>query len=148
MKSPHAAHTEVPQTSHVGGLRAYIEIFLAVFVAAVVLKIFVIGVIHVPSHSMEGTIVSGDYLIVNKLIYGERSPKHFPFLTAGFPSFKMPGLRNVQRGDVIVFEFPVHDVQRNPYGETYFVKRCVAVAGDTQDASVDGYIAAVRGVVA
>jgi signal peptidase I len=125
MKFSEPKHTDVVTVSRMGGVRTYIEILFAVIFAAVVLKIFVVGVIHVPSHSMEGTIVCGDYVVVNKLIYGARSPKQIPFLTAGFPSFKMPGLRNVERGDVIVFEFP------GSRQETYFVKRCIAVAGDT-----------------
>ncbi|MBI1804148.1 MAG: signal peptidase I [Ignavibacteriae bacterium] len=92
------------------------------------MKIFVLGAIHVPSRSMEGTLLDGDYVLVNKLIYGARVPQHLPFTRSEFPLVHVPALRRVERGDVVVFEFPVE--RTTAQSPTYFVKRCVAVGGD------------------
>jgi signal peptidase I len=89
----------------------YGGIILTAIIAALVLKTFVIGAIRVPSESMESTLLSGDCVLINKLAYG-----------TGW----LPALRSMQRGDVIVFKFP--DDRPNP---VYFVKRCVALGGDT-----------------
>ena len=70
---------------------------------------------EVPTASMEPTIIVGDRIIANKLAYGLRVP---------FLGYKLLHWGNVQRGDIIVFTFP-----KNP--KLDFVKRVVAVAGDT-----------------
>jgi signal peptidase I len=61
------------------------------------------------------TLLVGDYLFVNKLDYGPMIP---------FTTTRLPGLRQPQPGDVIVFQFP--DDPRRDY-----IKRCVAVGGQT-----------------
>lgn len=70
---------------------------------------------EVPTASMEPTIMVGDRIIANKLAYGLRMP---------FFGYKLLHWGDVQRGDIIVFTFP-----KNP--KLDFVKRVVAVAGDT-----------------
>jgi signal peptidase I len=64
---------------------------------------------------MEGTLQVGDFLLVNKLVYGAEVP---------FTHKRLPRLREPQRGDVIVFEYP-EDPTKN------FVKRLIGVPGDT-----------------
>ncbi|MBI1806544.1 MAG: signal peptidase I [Ignavibacteria bacterium] len=111
--------------------RAYAEIVVATLLASLLLKGFVVDAVYVPSPSMEGTLLTGDYLLVNKLVYGARSPKHLPFTQAEFPSIQFPKLKSITRGDVVVFELPVVDPDHYSDQPVYFVKRCVAVAGDT-----------------
>jgi signal peptidase I len=119
-------------------LVASLEITLVAVLLAFTLKSFVIEAILVPSRSMESTILAGDYLFVNKLVYGSKSPA-LPFLGAG--AFHLPGFRRVARGDVIVFDLP-----RSPAAPPVrFVKRCVAVAGD--DIALRGGILSVNGVL-
>jgi signal peptidase I len=125
------------------GLRQYVEIIFAVLVAAILLKTFVIDAVHIPSPSMEGTILPGDYIVVNKLIYGASSPKYLPFSHAGFSLFKLPGLRNVERGDVVVFEFPDNQQEATETTPTYFVKRCVGRGGDI--VSIENGVALING---
>jgi len=70
---------------------------------------------RIPSGSMVPTLLVGDQLMVNKLIYGVQIP---------FTTKKLLNLKSPRRGDIIIFKFPPH-----PTGSPY-VKRVVAVAGD------------------
>lgn len=70
---------------------------------------------RIPSESMEDTLLIGDFLFINKLTYGPRIP---------FTHTRLPGFRDPQPGDIIVFDFP-----RDPSQD--YIKRCVAVEGQT-----------------
>jgi signal peptidase I len=63
---------------------------------------------------MEDTLLVGDYILVNKFLYGAEIP---------FVDWRMPGLRDPRRGDIIVFKYP-QDEKRD------FIKRIVGVPGD------------------
>src|SRR3954468_25067843 len=78
-----------------------------------VLKTFVVEAFKIPSGSMEGTLLVGDFLLVNKFVYGAEVPG---------TGRRLPAVRTPQRGDVIVFEWPV-DHSKN------FVKRLVGAPG-------------------
>jgi signal peptidase I len=80
-----------------------------------VIRTFLVEAFKIPSGSMEGTLQVGDFLLVNKLVYGAEVP---------FTHKRLPRLREPQRGDVIVFEYP-EDPTKN------FVKRLIGVPGDT-----------------
>ena len=80
---------------------------IAVFVVTFLTQAFTI-----PSESMEQTLLIGDYLLVDKLCYGG----------GGIWSRLLP-YRKVQRGDIVVFHYPVNPAQD-------FVKRVVALPGD------------------
>jgi signal peptidase I len=84
---------------------------LIVVVIAIFSITFVVQAFQIPSDSMENTLLTGDYLLVDKLCYG-----------AAPNAFFMP-YRAVQRGDIIVFKYPVDPSQ-------HFVKRVVGVPGD------------------
>lgn len=90
-----------------------------VFPAAVLLflglRTFLVEAYKIPSGSMERTLLVGDFLLVNKLVYGAEIP---------FSRARLPALRTPQRGDVVVFEFPLDPSQN-------FVKRLVGLPGDT-----------------
>jgi signal peptidase I len=95
-----------------------IAVFLFLFIRA-----FFVEAFKIPSGSMEGTLLVGDFLLVNKLVYGAEVP---------FTGRHLPALRSPQRGDVIVFEWPT-DPTKN------FVKRLVGLPGDTV-AMTDGVL--------
>lgn len=80
-----------------------------------VLRTFVVESFRISSGSMEGTLLVGDLLLVNKAVYGAEVP---------FTPIHLPGLKDPQRGDVVVFE-PPFDGWDSPY-----VKRIVGVPGD------------------
>ena len=69
-----------------------IAILLALFI-----RTFIIQAFDIPSGSMEPALLVGDYIFVNKFIYGIR----IPYVNARFFPFEKP-----KRGDVIVFIYP------------------------------------------
>ncbi len=99
-------------------------VFSAVLLASL-LMYFVIQAFKIPSSSMESTLLIGDHLFVNKFIYGLRIP------LTGKRLFE---LRPIERGDVIVFEFPDDDPQHLHCGSLQyrkdFIKRVIGVPGD------------------
>ena len=88
---------------------------LTAFLLFVVIRSFVVEAFKIPTGSMERTLMVGDFLLVNKAVYGAE----VPFTHTRLPSFTAPA-----RGDVIVF-LPPHDPERN------YVKRLVGMPGDT-----------------
>lgn len=141
----------------------------------------------IPSSSMEGSLLTGDFLFVDKLSYGPRMPEHpisMPFMHNVFPGanlkpcyvkgiktdyHRLKGFSTVQRDDYVVFNFPHGDTvlfklpaddyythirfngkeyTEKSYGPIiarsydkadHYVKRCVAVAGDTLSV-IDGEV--------
>jgi signal peptidase I len=81
----------------------------------VVLRTFVVEAFKIPTGSMENTLLVGDFLLVNKAVYGAEIP---------FTGRHLPGFRHPQRGDIIVFKWP-KDPSKN------FVKRLIGLPGDT-----------------
>jgi signal peptidase I len=80
-----------------------------------VVRSFFIEAFKIPSGSMEHTLLPGDFLLVNKLVYGAQIP---------FTHRNLPAIRKPERGDVIVFQYP-SEPSKN------FVKRLVGLPGDT-----------------
>lgn len=104
--------------------------FVFVVVAFLFLNSFVIASFEVPTGSMENEIMTGDFLFVNKFIFGGSTPRTIPLVNIRVPWFRVPGFRKVDRGDVIVFEFPGNrDEIRSDF--QFYLKRCVAMSGDT-----------------
>jgi signal peptidase I len=104
-----------------------IAIVIGIFL---VLNSFVLASFEVPTGSMENTVMTGDFLFVNKFLYGGTSPRTIPFTSIRVPWFRIPGFREVKRHDVIVFEFPGNRDEVNP-DFVYYLKRCVGLPGDT-----------------
>ena len=102
-----------------GGFLSFLwEWFRSVLMALVLfflVRSFFVEAFKIPTGSMEGTLLVGDFLLVNKLVYGAEVP---------FTKVKLPAMRTPHRGDVIVFQWPV-DRTKN------FVKRIVGMPGDT-----------------
>ena len=99
-------------------------------VYALVLVYFVFAFVgqnyQIPSSSLEKTLLTGDYLWVNKMVYGPRvpmTPVNFPLVhntlpylgidsyldSPSLPYRRLKGLRNVESGDIVVFNFPAGD---------------------------------------
>jgi signal peptidase I len=111
-------------------LPGYAGILMVAILAAFLLKTFVIGAICVPSGSMETTLLPGDFVLINKLVYGARTSAKLPFTESRFSELRIPGLRKISRGDVIVFSFPGDPDGSSPDDPVYFVKRCIAKGRD------------------
>ena len=94
------------------------------FVLFLIIRTFLVQAFKIPTGSMENTLLVGDFLLVNKLAYGATTPSKIPFLDVELPNFRVPGYDSPNQGDIIVFEYPLDRTLD-------FVKRCVAVSGDT-----------------
>ena len=102
-----------------------------IFGAFLVLNSFVLASFEVPTGSMENEIMTGDFLLVNKFVFGGTTPRTIPFTSTKIPSFKLPTFWSVERGDIIVFIFPGMRDELEASEFAYYLKRCVAVSGDT-----------------
>ncbi len=112
-------------------LNDYAATICATLLVAFFLKTFVVEAFRIPSASMENTLRIGDFLFVNKFIYGAETPKYFPFTNAEIPHLRLPAFVHPRRGDVIVFEYPGDRDEVKPEANINFIKRCIAVSGDT-----------------
>jgi len=101
--------------TRLGFLWEWTKIFQVSVLLFLLIRTFLVEAFKIPSGSMEHTLLVGDFLLVNKLVYGAEVP---------FTHARLPRLREPQRGDVIVFEWP-EDPSKN------FVKRLVGLPGDT-----------------
>lgn len=99
--------------------------------AFLVLNNFVIASFMVPTGSMENEVMTGDFLFVNKFIYGGTSPRNIPFTNVRLPWFRVPAIQDVHRNDVIVFVFPGYRDEVMPEDFQFYLKRCVGLPGDT-----------------
>ncbi|MCF8304928.1 MAG: signal peptidase I [Ignavibacteriales bacterium] len=109
----------------------FIRNFAIALFAALIIKTFVLETSRVPTASMEGTILTGDFLFVNKFVYGSSSPRNIPFTDIRVPHFSFPFIREPERNDVIVFEYPGDRDEIFHDDFTNYVKRCAALPGDT-----------------
>jgi signal peptidase I len=80
---------------------------------------------------MENTLEVGDFLMVDKLAYGIRTPRHIPFTSISLPLFTLPLFCSVHHGDVVVFEFPGGRYEIHPSESVNYIKRCIGLPGDT-----------------
>lgn len=107
--------TLAPRGARLSWIWEWAKVFPAAVLLFLVLRTFFVEAYKIPSGSMEKTLLVGDFLLVNKLVYGAEIP---------FAGRRLPAIRAPKHGDVIVFEFPV-DPSKN------FVKRLVGLPGDT-----------------
>lgn len=91
----------------------YFESLLVTVLLALFGTSFVVQAFKIPSASMEGTLLIGDHLLVNKFIFGG---------TGAWYEKVLP-YRPLERGDIIVFKYPYEDHQ-------HFVKRVIGLPGD------------------
>jgi signal peptidase I len=88
---------------------------LIAFILFLFIRTFLVEAFRIPTGSMENTLLVGDFLLVNKAVYGAQVPLTHAHLSA----FTSP-----RRGDIVVFR-PPHDPGRN------YVKRVIGLPGDT-----------------
>lgn len=99
-------------------IKREIVTWIIVIAVVLVLRAFFVQAYVIPTPSMEKTLLVGDALLVNRFIYGVKIP--VPFSVHQIPL--IPG-RLPRRGEIVVFQYP--------YEKRDFVKRCVAIEGDT-----------------
>jgi signal peptidase I len=112
-------------------MKDFVKDLAFVLVAFFFLNSFVLASFEVPTGSMENEIMAGDFLFVNKFLYGGTTPRTIPFTNIRIPWFRVPAFRDVERGDVIVFEFPGQREEVQSPEFMFYLKRAVALSGDT-----------------
>ncbi len=112
-------------------IREYTEAGLVALIAALLLRTFVVQAFRIPTGSMKDTLLIGDFLLVNKFVYGARTPDGIPFTDILLPFWRLPALKEPERGEIVVFKYP-RDAKLD------YIKRCLAVAGQTVEVR-DGF---------
>ncbi|MCI0515700.1 signal peptidase I [candidate division KSB1 bacterium] len=105
-------------------IKEFVEAVVVAFIAAIILRIFVIQAFRIPTGSMKDTLLVGDFLLVNKFIYGVRTPDRLPLINKEIPFLRMPAFKNPERGNIIVFKYPEDE-------SLDYIKRCIAEPGQT-----------------
>jgi len=94
--------------------KEYLEPIIIAVLIALFIRTFIIQAFKIPSSSMEPTLLVGDYLLVNKFIYGVKIP---------FTDIKLFQLKKPKRGDIVVFIYP-KDRSKD------FIKRVIGTEGE------------------
>ena len=122
---------------------SWVDAIVYALVLVYFLFLFVGQNYQIPSSSLEKSLLVGDYLWVNKMVYGPRVPQtplHFPLAQNEIPILncksyiehpqweyhRLKGWRNVERGDIVVFNFPAGDtVARKMPNPDYYTLQLV-----------------------
>ncbi|MEW6060388.1 MAG: signal peptidase I [Bacteroidota bacterium] len=110
-------------------IRDVVIVVCVTVIFAFSLKSCIVDAVKIPTDSMSTVLQAGDYVLVNKFIYGARMPERFLFLP--LPQFRFPQVSPVQRGDVVLFNFPGKPEEVYPLQYQLLIKRCVGLPGDT-----------------
>ncbi|MEM7372863.1 MAG: signal peptidase I [Bacteroidota bacterium] len=152
---PPDQHKNLPKKS---SMREWGDAILFAGVAALIIRTVFIEAFMIPTSSMERTLMAGDFLFVSKFHYGSRMPmvplsvpffhnkisvrgatmkSYLDFLQ--LPYFRFPGVTKISRNDIVVFNYPAHDIDDLGDGvgkvkpismKENYIKRCVAMPGD------------------
>jgi signal peptidase I len=121
-------------------LRKFFKYLFLTFIVWILIRLFVFQIYHIPSASMEGTLFEGDYVLVNKFVYGPRMPmtplsvsfagmkKYLDWIS--IPYSRFTGYGTIERNDVLAFNYPLNENGPIDMSEEY-VKRCLGIPGDT-----------------
>lgn len=137
---------DIPKKPKSQGKEWFEAIVFAVFAATCIRWVFMEAYV-IPTPSMEKSLLVGDFLFVSKIEYGPRTPKtplQIPLTHAKvwgteipsyisavqLPQLRLPSLGQVERGDVVVFNYPP-EFEHPKDLRTHYIKRCVGIPGDT-----------------
>jgi signal peptidase I len=126
--------------------REWVDALVFAVVAASLIRWLLLEPFTIPTASMEKSLLVGDFLFVSKMHYGTRIPKtplqvpltHQKIWGTEIPSYsdaiqlpymRLPGFSDVERNDVVVFNYPVEFEYPSDL-KTNYIKRAVGIAGD------------------
>ena len=117
-----------------------------IIVFVVVIRVFFFSSFKIPSNSMYPTLIDGDNVIINKAVVGAKLYNLFAaWRGEEVKIYKLPNMCKIKRNDILVFYFPYpyknNIISLDP--DNYYIKRCVAISGDTLEI-INGYYC-VRG---
>jgi len=105
---------QVHKTLKESTLVEYCKSFFPVILAVLLIRSFLVEPFRIPSNSMMPTLLTGDFILVNKYAYGIRLP---------VLNNKVVEMGEPERGDVVVFRYP-----KDPSVD--YIKRVVGLPGD------------------
>ena len=105
----------MPATFHKSTLREYTESIVIAVILALFVRTWIVQAFKIPTGSMENNLLIGDHLLVNKFMFGP---------TATSIGRTLLPVRDIRRGDVIVFKYP-DEPDRD------FIKRVIGLPGET-----------------
>ena len=118
---------EHSETKRKGNTKYFLFLVLLIFI--LLSKAIFFEFYRVNSVSMMDTLLPNDFVLINKLSYGAKTPNKvtIPFInvTFGLPSFKFPAVNEIEIGDIIVIN------KQLPQRPEKYIKRCAGVAGQT-----------------
>lgn len=129
------------------GILVVIIVFYFIVAISILIRVLSLAFFRVPTDSMQPTLLSGDNILVNKTIMGARI---FDIWEAAEDKdveiHRLPGLGKVKRNDVLVFHYPYPHSKDSlsMHLLKYYVKRCIALPGDTMGIKQGHYY--VKGV--
>lgn len=116
------------KSAAVRGIMSWVDAIVYALILVYFLFTFIGQNYQIPSSSLEKTLYTGDYLFVNKAVYGPRvpmTPVYFPLVhneislggksmksyldSPSLPYRRLKGMRSVEAGDIVVFNFPAGD---------------------------------------
>src|SRR5688500_3789541 len=105
----------MPSSFRKSTIREYAESIVIAVILALFVRTWVVQAFKIPTGSMENNLLIGDHLLVNKFVFGP---------TASSIERALLPIRDVRRGDVIVFKYPDEP-------ERDFIKRVIGLPGET-----------------
>jgi len=111
---PGAARAPLPKPRRREGFWETLRSLVVVLVTVFFIRAFVAEATVIPTGSMEKTILVGDHVFLNKVLYGPRLP---------YTSLRFPAIKSVRRQEIVAFRYP-----RNP--SVMYVKRAIGLPGD------------------
>ncbi|HUU14456.1 MAG TPA: signal peptidase I [Terriglobia bacterium] len=112
---PATPEPKAPPPRRRDGFWETVRSLFLVLVGVFFIRIFIAEATVIPTGSMERTILIGDHVFLNKLLYGPRLP---------YTSLRLPPIKTVRRQEIVAFRYP-----RNP--SVMYVKRVIGTGGDS-----------------
>jgi signal peptidase I len=129
-------------------IREWVEALLFAFIVVMLIRLLAFDFYTVPTSSMENAVLTGDFVILNKMAYGPRlpfTPLAIPFThqylsheknikayssSINLAYWRLWGYTSISRNDVLVFNYPIE--KKHPIDQrSHYVKRCIGMPGDT-----------------
>ena len=147
-------------------LKETISSLIFAIIAATIVHNYIIQPYIIPTGSLEKSLLIGDFLFVSKFHYGARAPMTaislpmvhdtIPLLKIRsylkkpqYPYLRLPAIQKIKRNDIVVFNWPADTVRKffvkekgvkKPIDKkSNYVKRCVAIPGDTLEI-INGFV--------
>lgn len=117
-------------------VREYSEAIITAVILALIIRTFIVQAFKIPTGSMQPTLHgasyygTGDRILVNKFIYGAKSPTKIMFTDIKIPFFQLPEMRQPKRGDIVVFTTEDIALLDADEQKKDFIKRLVGIPGD------------------